>query len=189
MQLLSCCYFNSTCCQFSFALLTPFPSASNVFLSETVASYVPFSIFSFALVARRQGYKNCLVLKAFYATLCALLLRLLRLLVWRVVVMAAFAACLSPSTLHLPQTLLTSLSHLLAHASHTLFVLPTPLPLPLSLCFFCLYFIIIIFRVILCFARQFLWKNSTFTFCFLLCICLLSLVYVCVCVFDFEHFL
>jgi len=61
---------------------------------------------------------------------------------------------------------------------------------------FCLYFIIIIFRVILCFARQFLWKNSTFTFCFLFtylpsAFCRLYAYIACVyvCVFDFEHFL
>lgn len=66
----------------------PCSSASRLPVWDSSSSV--FSIFSFALCSRRQGYKNCLVLKAFYATLCAQSLRrrrqrrLLRLFVWRV---------------------------------------------------------------------------------------------------------
>lgn len=204
----------------------PFPSPFPLHL--TVSSCLRQRVFYiFFCAPRRQGYKNCLVLKAFYATLCAqstaaataaaasaclarccygaasLPLSLYSLLILPPYSVSAiflslffFCFCLC---LPFPPPTLTSLSHLLTRTRfpHVIcFVDVAASACVVVVVFvallFCLYFIIIIFRVILCFARQFLWKNSTFTFLFsFMCICLLPSAYVrtCVCVWLWVFFM
>lgn len=209
VQLLSCCCLTPHVVS-SLSRCSPFPALPPLHL--TASSCLRQHIFYIFLCApRRRGYKNCLVLKAFYATLCAQSTAT----VTAAVTAAAASACLARccyGAASLPLTLSAHSPTLLSHCSFSAspFAFPPPTLTSLShltrtrfphvICFvdvaasacvvvavfvallFCLYFIIIIFRVILCFARQFLWKNSTFTFLFsFMCICLLR-TYVCVCV-------
>lgn len=221
------CELNRHLCNFSAAaawlhmLSVPFRAVC-LFLPPhlTASSCLRQRIFYiFFCAPRRQGYKNCLVLKAFYATLCA------QSTVTAAATAAAASACLarccygaaslrltlslcllilppysvSALSLLLPhQHLRLYLIFLLAHASHTLFVLSTSLPLPaspsLSLCFSACILLLLFFALFSVLLASFFGKIQLLLFCFLLCVfafCLLPSAYVrtCVCVFDFEHFL
>lgn len=208
--------------------LFPFPFPRHLTASSCLRQRV---FYIFLCAPRSQGYKNCLVLKAFYATLCAqstaaataaaasaclarccygaaslpLSLSVCSLLIlppYSVSALSLLRLCLP-----FPPPTLTSLSHLLTRTRfpHVICFVDVAASACVAVdvvfvaLLFCLYFIIIIFRVILCFARQFLWKNSTFTFLFsFMCICLLPSAYVrtCVCVcltlsifYDYFSFL
>lgn len=173
--------------------------------------------YIFFCAPRRQGYKNCLVLKAFYATLCAQSTATVTAAATAAAASACLArCCYGAASLPLPlfSLCVCSFSHLtqsplflfhcfsphqhlrlyliflLAHASHTLFVLSTSLPLPaspsLSLCFSACILLLLFFALFSVLLASFFGKIQLLLFCFLLCVfafCLLrTYVRMCVCV-------
>lgn len=151
-----------------------------LFPSETTASYCATFFYIFHFLAR--FFFLSLIFRVDRAI--KVLLLLLRLFVWRV--LASHLAAPTHRGRSPPPPPPVNHPH-----THTHTYLLTDSTLPHVICFcVCLgvspfrfgIFIIIIFRVILCFALQFLWKNSTFTFFFRFLfsfICLLHLFLLC----------